>query len=104
MIDVFIAIGSNLGDRLENINKAIDYLNLTADLEVKKVSSIIETKAEGGTPQPDYLNGVIKAATTLSPKELLKALQAIEVKLKRVPSVKNAPRLRPRGKMPLAAS
>ena len=89
---VYIGIGSNLGDRLKNINAAIDFLRSVPGVSLEKVSSIIEAEPEGGVSQGKFLNGAIKIRTTLSPFELLKVLQEIEAKLKRVRRVKNAPR------------
>jgi 2-amino-4-hydroxy-6-hydroxymethyldihydropteridine diphosphokinase len=91
MVTVFIGIGSNLGDRLANVNEAIDYLRALENTEVEAVSSIIETEAIGASG-PQYLNGVVKIRTTLSPKDLLRQLQTIEKALGRVRAYKNAPR------------
>ena len=89
---VYIGVGSNLGDRLKNINTAIDFLKATPGVTLEKVSSLIETEPEGGIEQARFLNGAIKIGTTIAPSELLKALQAIEARLKRVRTVKNGPR------------
>jgi 2-amino-4-hydroxy-6-hydroxymethyldihydropteridine diphosphokinase len=91
-MDVFIGIGSNLGNRLDNIEKAIERLKSVPDIEVEKVSSIIETNPQGGPPQPKYLNGAIKINTELSARGLLKVLQEIENQLGRKRLVKNGPR------------
>jgi len=88
---VFIGIGSNLGDRLANINNAINYLRSDKGIIVEKISSFIET-APVGAPGPEYLNGVIKITTDLPPKTLLIVLQNIEKKLGRYRPFKNAPR------------
>ena len=88
----YIGLGSNLGDRLANINKAIEYLKENQDITVERVSSIIETEPQGGPPQGKFLNAVVKIKTTLKPKELLKVLQNIEEKLGRVRTIKNGPR------------
>ena len=88
---VFIGIGSNLGDRALNINRAIECLTDTEEIVVEKISSIIETlpiQAEG----PNYLNGVVKIITSLSPGDLLKKLLSIEDKLGRVRLKKNSSR------------
>jgi 2-amino-4-hydroxy-6-hydroxymethyldihydropteridine diphosphokinase len=90
--EVFIGIGSNLGDRLEYIAKAIDSLRNTAKINIEKTSSIIETDAVGGPAQPKYLNSVIKIKTELSAKKLLGVLQDIEKKLGRIRTVKNGSR------------
>lgn len=90
--EVFIGIGSNLGNRKENIERAIGFLEKIEGVKVEKISSIIETEPEGGPPQPMYLNGVIKIKTTLSPQNLLSSLQEIERKLGRVRKERFGPR------------
>jgi len=92
MVDVFIGIGSNLGNREENIRKAIDFLKENTNIKVEKTSSIIETEPVGGPHQPKYLNGVIKIRTDYSAKDLLKILQDIENKLGRSRITKFGPR------------
>lgn len=91
-MDVFIGIGSNLGDRYNNIESAINHLKSVPDVEVKKISSLIETEPQGGPPQPRYLNGVIKLKTSLSARKLLEVLQKIEHSLGRMRREKNGPR------------
>lgn len=92
MAKVFIAVGSNLGDRAAYINKAIDCLRETPAITVEKISSIIETEPHDAPPQGKYLNGVIRLETGLTAKELLKKLQNIEKSLGRVRLVKNSAR------------
>ena len=89
-MEVFVGIGSNLGQRSKNIEEAIKYLKET--VEVNKVSSIIKTSPQGGPRQPNYLNCVVKLNTTLSPYELLELLRMIEDKLGRLRLEKNGPR------------
>ena len=92
-MNVFIGVGSNLGDRNANIKKAIDCLRDNPAIIVKKISSIIETDPVGGISQPKFLNGVIKIETSLLPRELLFILQDIERGLGRVRAEKNGPRI-----------
>ncbi|MEI8350007.1 MAG: 2-amino-4-hydroxy-6-hydroxymethyldihydropteridine diphosphokinase [Candidatus Omnitrophota bacterium] len=92
MKDVFIGVGSNIEDRRTYIHQAIEYLRKTAGIEVEKISSVIETKPQGGPPQPDYLNAVIKIKTGLEAKALLGILQGIETLLGRKRAVQNGPR------------
>ena len=92
MFDVFIGIGSNLGDREKNIKKALEYLEKNPHIKIEKISSIIETEPWGYTPQPKYLNGVIKIKTDLSPLDLLKFLQEVEERLGRERKIKYGPR------------
>ncbi len=89
---VCIALGSNLGDRHDNLMRALDEL-AAAGLQLGRRSAIYETVPVGGPPdQPHYLNAVVEAYTTLSPDELLSQLLAIEARLGRVRSVPDAPR------------
>ena len=60
---VYIALGSNLGDREQYIEKAIGYLNDHEDIEVTQFSDLIETKSDSSFSQPDYLNAVIECKT-----------------------------------------
>ena len=89
---VFISVGSNLGDRQDYINKAINCLEETLDITVEKVSSIIETEPQDAAGQGKYLNAVIKLETNLTALDLLKELQSIEDSLGRLRSFKNASR------------
>ncbi|MDP2923304.1 MAG: 2-amino-4-hydroxy-6-hydroxymethyldihydropteridine diphosphokinase [Candidatus Omnitrophota bacterium] len=92
MPNVFIGIGSNLGERLDNINNAIVCLKNTPSISIEKISSIIETEPVGGPAQPKYLNAVIKIKTDLSARKLLGILQEIEQKFGRIRTVKNGSR------------
>ncbi len=92
MYEVFIGVGSNLGDRHENILSAIEFLKRHRKVTVEKISSFIETEPVGGPPQGKFLNGVIKIKTSLSPMELLKFLQDIEKRLGRERKIKWGPR------------
>ena len=88
----FIVIGSNLGDRNAVIEKALACLKSYKGITVERVSSIIETKPEGGVFGPDYLNAVVKIKTVYQPDELLVILQNIETELGRVRGVRFKPR------------
>ena len=88
----YIGIGSNLGDRRKYIENAIQKLNETKGIEVKKVSSIYETDPLSGPIQGKYLNGVIEIETEIEPRELLTRLLDIEIQLGRKRTVKNGPR------------
>ncbi len=88
-----IALGSNLGNRRQNINLALKYLREDPRIKLIKISSIIETKPHDCPPQGDFLNAAAKLETSYSAQELLKALQDIELKLGRQQShAKNQPR------------
>ena len=87
---VYVGIGSNLGQREENIQKAISLLG--KQNKILKISTIIETDPVGGPPQGKFLNAVVKMETALEPLDLLKVLQNIEQQLGRVRTIPNAAR------------
>jgi len=88
---VYIALGSNLGDRLANLKAAIN--NFPPQLEVLQKSNIYETPPWGITDQPTFLNQVVKAETYMQPEPLLHHLKRLEAALGRQPGVQNGPRL-----------
>ena len=88
---IYLALGSNLDDRLANLKHAI--VSLSPQVEVKSRSRIYETPPWGFTDQPAFLNMVIKGNTYLEPEPLLKHLKRLEIALGRVPSFPNGPRL-----------
>jgi 2-amino-4-hydroxy-6-hydroxymethyldihydropteridine diphosphokinase len=87
---VYIALGSNLGNRLANLNSAID--NFSPQMKVVKKSNVYETPPWGFTDQPAFLNQVVKAETYMQPEPLLHHLKRLEVALGRVPGFQNGPR------------
>ena len=92
MATVYLALGSNLGDRLRYIKKAIEELE-NSGVKVLKLSAVIETDPVGGVVQGKYLNAVLKASTDHSPEELHVITQSIERKLGRVRKMINGPRV-----------
>ena len=86
---VVIALGSNLGDRGWYLRRAIHELRHV--ISIVRVSSIIETDPVDAPP-PKYLNAVVVGYTRLSPEDLLDELQAIENRLGRRRTTRNAPR------------
>jgi 2-amino-4-hydroxy-6-hydroxymethyldihydropteridine diphosphokinase len=88
---VYLALGSNLGDRLANLKQAI--AALPPQIEVKAKSRVYETPPWGYTDQPAFLNQVLKGNTYVEPGLLLKHLKRLEVALGRVPSFQDGPRL-----------
>jgi 2-amino-4-hydroxy-6-hydroxymethyldihydropteridine diphosphokinase len=83
-----LALGSNLGDRGETLNSAIDQLGAHPKIRVLEQSPLVESIAvtESGLDEskPNYLNGVIKIATKLNPQKLLKATSDVELSHGRV--------------------
>jgi 2-amino-4-hydroxy-6-hydroxymethyldihydropteridine diphosphokinase len=88
---VYLALGSNLGERLEILKQAIS--SLTPQMEVKSKSQVYETPPWGYEAQPRFLNQVVRAQTYLDPERLLKHLKRLEVALGRKASFPNGPRL-----------
>jgi len=75
-VRVAIALGSNLGDRARHLADGVE--RLRAVLTDVQASSTVESAPEGGADQPPYLNAALVGATTLSPRDLLDRLLAIE--------------------------
>ena len=94
MAIVYLGIGSNLGDRAANIERALTLLKEHEDIQVLIVSALIETDPEvkAGPPQGKFLNGVMKVETDLMPLDLLSQLKIIERRLGRVKAEPNAAR------------
>jgi 2-amino-4-hydroxy-6-hydroxymethyldihydropteridine diphosphokinase len=88
----YLGLGSNLGDRLTFLQHAVDALHATSGVRVESVSSVYETAPVGGPAQDDYLNVAVRAPTTLSPRRLLRACQAVEDALGRVRRERWGPR------------
>lgn len=88
----FLGFGSNLGDRIKNIESA--YLSLSgAGCGIESVSRYYETKAEFYKNQPDFINCAASVTTIESPGGLLALVKGIEEDMGREPSFRNAPRV-----------
>jgi 2-amino-4-hydroxy-6-hydroxymethyldihydropteridine diphosphokinase len=87
----YLALGSNLDGRLENMGEAVRLLDRTDGVDVVRSSRIYQTDPVG-PPQPAYLNAVIEVETTRSPRELLQACRAVEGALGRVRAERWGPR------------
>jgi len=92
MARAVIALGANLGDARAALTGAVAGLRELLALEVIAESSIYSTAPIGGVEQPDYLNAVVIAETSLNPDELLEALHAIENAWHRTREVRWGPR------------
>ncbi len=105
-VTVYLGLGSNLGDREDNLAQAIHLLAVPErsapsipdggiapqELRILRVSSIYETAPWGYADQPHFLNCVVEAQTSVAPGELLLRTQAVEQSLGRQPSVRYGPR------------
>lgn len=87
----YLALGSNLGDRLGTLQRAVDLLGEREGIEVLRSSRVYETEPVG-PPQPAYLNAVLEIATDLEPRGLLEASLEIEAALGRERSEPWGPR------------
>ena len=93
MLDAFIALGSNLGDRRAFLDAALARLRLQPGVEVVSISTYHETEPVGGPAgQGVYLNAVAVVRTSLNPLQLLRVLQGLENQLGRVRAERFGPR------------
>lgn len=84
MSRVFLSIGSNLGDRLSNIQQAVATLSMSDKIKIVKTSSFYETEPWGNKNQEWFINAALAIDTDYSPDELLQYCQNIEVQLGRI--------------------
>jgi len=89
-VTMYLSLGSNMGNRQENLDKALDLLS--QKLRLGKVSSTYNTEPVGNVPQSRFLNLVCQIYTGLAPAGLLALVKGIESKLGRAPHTSNAPR------------
>ena len=87
---VYLALGTNLGNRAANLKEAL--AALSPQLDVKARSKVYETPPWGYTDQEKFYNQVVKAKTYVAPEALLKHLKRLEVALGRTPSFQHGPR------------
>ena len=92
MKTAYIALGSNLGDRAENLRLAREQMQ-SPNLRLTRASSLYETEPRGLLDQPWFLNQVIEAQTTLFPRQLLARLLKIELEMGRKRTIPNGPRV-----------
>lgn len=78
MKTVFLSIGSNINDRIKNIEKALNMFNLCEDIIISKTSALYETEPWGVKNQNWFINIAVEIKTTLSPKDLLIKCNKIE--------------------------
>jgi 2-amino-4-hydroxy-6-hydroxymethyldihydropteridine diphosphokinase len=92
MTAVVLALGSNLGDRQDILQGAVDAIVGLPGVRVTAVSPVYETVPVGGPAQPDYLNAVVLADSARSARELLDRLHEVEAAFDRVRVVRWGPR------------
>jgi len=89
---VFLGLGSNLGDRLDYLQRAVDLLEADDKVHVDAVSTVYETEPIGGPPQDPFLNLAVRIRTRRSPRRLLALCLLIEQRLERVRMERWGPR------------
>ncbi|MBC2256602.1 2-amino-4-hydroxy-6-hydroxymethyldihydropteridine diphosphokinase [Listeria ivanovii] len=93
MAKAFLSIGTNIGERLVNLNNAVSGLAAEKQIEIVKVSSVYETDAVGFEDQAAFFNIVIEIETSFLPENLLDFCLKLELELGRVRLFKWGPRL-----------
>ena len=88
----FLGLGSNLGERLDNLQRAVDLLAGAPVVRVVASSRVWETDPLGGPDQPEFLNAVLRIETSLSAQELLAVCNRVEADLGRVREQRWGPR------------
>lgn len=89
----YLGIGTNIGDRLQNLIDAVNALSLLPLTEVVEVSNVYETEPVGFADQNYFLNMVVSVSTELTAHNLLGAALGIEAGMGRVRTIKNGPRI-----------
>lgn len=88
----YIGLGSNLNDRAKNLNKAINMIEESSDIDILRRSRIYQTEPVGPKDQPYFLNMALEIKTALSSLELIDFLQSVERKMGRQRKKKSGPR------------
>jgi 2-amino-4-hydroxy-6-hydroxymethyldihydropteridine diphosphokinase len=88
----FLSLGSNLGDRLGNLRRAIDKIEESGRIEIKEISPVYETEPVGRQDQGWFLNLVLRIQTSLEPLALLERLQSVEDGMGRTREKESGPR------------
>jgi 2-amino-4-hydroxy-6-hydroxymethyldihydropteridine diphosphokinase len=88
----YLALGSNLGDRLAQLQRAVDSLSALPDVRVVAISKVYETAPVGGPAQDEYYNAVVAADIRVDPIDLLQITQQLEADAARVRGERWGPR------------
>lgn len=93
MMKAYLGLGTNIGDRLQNLTSAVKALNYLPGTEAVKISSVYETEPWGYTEQATFYNICVEVETELSPRALLGACLGIEAAMGRERPFKYSPRI-----------
>lgn len=91
--NVYLGLGSNLGNKIENLQNAVKQINLNDKIKIISYSSLYETSAVGYVDQDNFFNLVLKIITYFSPLELLKEGKKIELQMGRKKNFHWGPRI-----------
>lgn len=91
MSKIFLSLGTNVGDRMANLEKACSHLD--ERFRVVKKSSVYETEPWGGVSQGLFLNQVVQIESSVQPRELLEAVKDLELMMGRKKTAKWGPRV-----------
>jgi GTP cyclohydrolase-4 len=89
-VEVYLGLGTNMGDRQANLEQALGLIG--ERLHIDRVSSVYETEPVGYEDQPSFLNAVCRVTTDIGPLQLLSLVKGIEAGMGRVPNFTNGPR------------
>jgi 2-amino-4-hydroxy-6-hydroxymethyldihydropteridine diphosphokinase len=90
-VAVYLGLGANMGEKQENLQKALDYISQR--MRIEKKSSIYDAAPMENTNQPRFLNMACQATTSVPANMLLFLIKGIEAKLGRLPGPLNGPRI-----------
>ena len=91
-VPVLLALGGNVGDVEQTLREAVEELGRIPGIRVLKTSALVKSAPDGGPPQPDYLNAVVRIESEMSPRELLGACHGLEIVHDRERTEANGPR------------
>ena len=92
-MSVYLSLGSNVGNRLQNLQAAVERLRAELDVTVWKESRVYETEPVGDVDQGPFLNMAVSVETTLEPLDLLECVQSIEQEIGRERTRRWGPRV-----------
>ena len=92
-VKAYLGLGSNLGDRMENIRTAVKSLSDSGRIKVCRISSLYETEPEKVLDQPKFINCAVEIETSYSPGELLTEIKRVEKHLGRKKGIRWGPRI-----------
>lgn len=90
---VYIGLGTNIGDKRQNLTRALEELAKRPEIRINRVSSLYQSEPWGNKDQDDFLNQVVEIETRLSAWDLLHLLHTIEINMGRQRETKWGPRI-----------